>query len=29
METDGSNLKLSKCDEQNKSQKWKWHEKYY
>jgi hypothetical protein len=29
METDGSNLKLSKCDAENKAQKWKWTEIHY
>jgi hypothetical protein len=29
METDGNNLKLSKCDTENKSQKWQWRETYY
>ncbi|CAF4657193.1 unnamed protein product, partial [Rotaria sp. Silwood2] len=29
METDGSKLKLAKCDEEKKSQKWIWKEHYY
>jgi hypothetical protein len=29
METDGINLKLSKCDEANQSQKWVWTEIHY
>ncbi|CAF3237728.1 unnamed protein product [Rotaria socialis] len=29
METNGRNLKLAKCDEDNKSQKWIWRETYY
>jgi hypothetical protein len=29
METDGNNLKLSKCDEGNQSQKWTWTEINY
>lgn len=29
METNGNNLKLAKCDGENKSQKWIWREFYY
>jgi hypothetical protein len=29
METDGKDLKLSKCDEEKQSQKWAWTEIHY
>jgi hypothetical protein len=29
METDGRNLKLAKCDAENKAQKWTWRELRY
>ncbi len=29
METDGTNLKLNKCDEENQSQKWIWTEIHF
>lgn len=29
METDGTSLKLSKCNEANESQKWRWRERFY
>lgn len=29
MDTDGTNLKLAECNDQNESQKWIWTEFYY
>jgi len=29
MDTDGRNLKLVKCEQDKKSQKWSWRERFY